>query len=331
MKDSILDSARKIKDEAGSRFNGLKDTIKGFYQKIQNPSQWAGSPSLARSSGTPNRRVGRAFASTVRHGAGGNDWGGKSTMSISSLKRMICPNGDCGTLFNGLDPNQEVDVATFLSMIGGNHGFGGWSFAKNHTDYIKNKSDKWSVKPPIIQLLGGIATKTGFKVGEFNNGKPNITWEQFKSMAGAIFSAIPYKFYYDSSWKGSWLGALQAGACNCYDGALALMAFANACGFGGSMVHGTWKNPDGTTYPHVWANINGVKMDTTAWQKRGRWSAGSPSYRSGSSSPANGKTVNINVEISGTVYNVEDLDSRIQESVKKGLREEFNDPYTVTI
>ena len=97
------------------------------------------------------------------------------------------------------------------------------------------------------------------------------------------------------------------------------------------MAHGSWTDPSGKKTAHVWAVINGVKMDTTGMQQRGTWrpssSAGGNPYAS-----QDNKTVNITVDMSNaTVYGVEDLDSKIQESVSKGLQAEFNDPYTITI
>ena len=332
MKDSIVASADKIKTDSENRFNGLSTTISGFYRKIQNPSLWAGSPNLRQ--GTPNRRVGRAVASSLspRGFAGGDTgWKGSNSMTVGALRSRLCPNGDCGNIFEGYSNSDVIDVPLFLAMLEGEHGFG-WNFATQHNQFIKDKSDAWSMTSPIINLLGGIPTNASFKVGEFNNGTPKISFEAFQSMAQAIFSAIPYRFYFDSSWKGSWLGALQAGACNCYDGALALIAFANACGFGGSMASGSWNG-----IPHVWAVINGRKMDTTGMQQRGTWT---PSASAGGLSRSQikgagfgeNKTVNVTVDMSNsTIYGVEDLDNRIEQGVRRGLREEFNDSYSVVI
>lgn len=335
MKDSILNSAKKIRDDSKSRFDSLGITIGGFYRKIQNPSLWGGS----NGSSTPRRvarnpSVGKALVRGVkpRGYAGGLDSkSSHSSMSISQLKKELCPSGECGNLFDGYKSTDTVNVWDFLQGISGEHGLGGWNFAQSHNTYIKNKSDKWGTAPPIVNLLGGINTSTGFKVGEFNEGTPKVSFSTFEQIATAIFSRIPYRLYFDSSWKGSWLGALQSGACNCYDGALALMALANTFGFRGSMAHGTWTDPNGKKTAHVWAVINGVKMDTTGMQQRGTWrpSASAGGSPSGSSSD---KTVNITVDMKGaTVYGVEDLDSMIQESVSKGLQAEFNDPYTVAI
>lgn len=337
MKDNIIASADKIQTESTSRFTNLSHTIGTFYRNIQNPSNWgatsgmdkhmAGSRSLRSHNPSPrSRTVGRA----VFGGGFGGGYTGKDNMSISSLKKMICPNGDCGNIFDGYSLTDVVNVPAFLSSIGLGHGFGGWNFADKHNSFIKSTSDKWDTAPPIIQLLSGIHTSTKFKVGEFNNGTPKISFNEFVSMAEAIFSAIPYRFYYDSSWKGSWLGALQAGACNCYDGALALIAFANTCGFGGSLVHGTWTDPDGTKYPHVWASINGMKMDTTGWQQRGSWSAGGQSSR-GVPTQSNAQAVNVSVVIEGDVYGITDLNSKIEEGIDKGLQKHFNRSYAVGV
>ena len=140
----------------------------------------------------------------------------------------------------------------------------------------------------------------------------------------------------DSSWKGSWLGAIQSGACNCSDGAEAIIAFASACGFGGGQkVHGYWGNEG-----HFWAVINGEVFDTTAMQKGYGWR--SPSVHgygtkvrttvSSGEAPSNGnKTFNLTVNINEPVYGVDDLENKIVEASRKAMREEFNDPYTVAL
>ena len=346
MKNQLVATANQLRNESTSHFNRLSDTIGSFYRKIQNPSNWGAGPSGSSTSvrGARNTSVGRSFARGMRtrgavHGAGPSKYNGKSTMTIGQLKRMLCPTGNCGNIFDGFSSTDRVDVADFLASIEGEHGFGGWSdWDKTHFNYIKNKSDQWDMKSPVIQVMGGIPTNAPFKVGDFENGTPSISFDSFKSMAESIFQpgGIPYKHYMDSAWKGSWLGAIQAGACNCSDGAEAIIAFASACGFGGGQkVHGYWGNEG-----HFWAVINGEVFDTTAMQKGYGWRSPSvhgygPSTRTATRSgdaPKPNKTVNITVDMTGaTIYGVDDLDNRISEGVKKGLEAEFNDPYTVLI
>ncbi|WP_458456077.1 hypothetical protein [Methanobrevibacter sp.] len=341
MKDQIIASANKLKTDSTNHFNQLSQTIGSFYRKIQNPSNWgAGSskPSGVMTRTSTNPSAGRRFASAL-HGAGSSGGGkhtGSTTMSITQLKRLVCPSGDCDGLFDGYTSTDRVNVEDFLGLIDGEHGFGWDDWSGTHYNYIKNTSDQWSMKSPVIQLMGGIPTNANFKVGEFNNGTPRISFSEFQAMAGSIFSAIPYRLYYDSSWKGSWLGALQAGACNCSDGADALLAFASTCGFSGYKQWGTWGNTG-----HFWAVINGVPMDTTAWQKGYGWtspkvhgygSAPSVRYSSGAGVSDGGNTVNITIEMNDSViYGVDDLDDRIKGATKEAMREQFNEPYGVAL
>lgn len=347
MKTQLVATANQLRSESTSHFNKLSDTIGSFYRKIQNPSNWgAGGGSSIGVRGARNPTAGRSIVSSIRtrgathHGAGGSSAspytrGGK-TMTLRALKNMICPDGSCD-IFDGYDLSQKVDVDEFLSSIDGEHGFGWSGWNKTHFNYIKQKSDEWDMKSPRINLAGGIDTNTNFKVKDFENGTPQISFSSFQSMAEAIFTAIPYRFYYDSAWKGSWLGALQAGACNCSDGADALIAFANACGFSGYKQHGTWRNSNGQTFGHFWAVINGHKMDTTGWQNARSWtpsnSAGSPMVRRATHSSMNtsDRPINVTININEPVYGVDELDSKIQDSVNRGLQREFNDPYTVEL
>ena len=166
-----------------------------------------------------------------------------------------------------------------------------------------------------------IDTGETFKVKEFYNSQPNISFSSFQHMAEALFSAIPYDFYYNSDKYGSWQAALQAGSCNCYDGANALIALAATCGFSGSMAHGTWNG-----IPHVYAIINGVKMDTTGWQQRRSWagvSAGSPpNYKPTSSGD---KVTNVTIDMSGTtIYGMDDFEDKMEEVAQRVLGKEVN-------
>ena len=347
MKTQLVATANQLRSESTSHFNRLSETIGSFYRKIQNPSNWgAGTGSSTPVRSRRNTTAGRSFARGMRtrtslHGAGtSSTYTGSKYMTIGSLKRKLCPDGSCDYLFNGMDSSERVNVEDFLASITGEHGFGGWSgWNTTHFNHIKNTSDQWDMKSPVIQVMGGIPTNAQFKVGDFENGTPSISFDSFKSMAESIFApgGIPYKHYMDSAWKGSWLGAIQAGACNCSDGAEAIIAFASACGFGGGQkVHGYWGNEG-----HFWAVINGEVFDTTAMQKGYGWR--SPSVHgygtkvrttvSSGDAPSNGnKTVNVTIDMSNsTIYGVDDLDSRIKTGVEEGLKEQFNDPYTVEL
>jgi hypothetical protein len=341
MKDNIVASANQLKTQSTTHFNQLSSTIGSFYRKLQNPSSWgAGDPdSTSRYTNRGRysrgvRAVNRAFgksggsagspsltSSFGKHGAGSPYNNLPDAMKIKDLLRMMCPDGSC------VGANQRVDVEKFLSsfMEGG---FGSWrDWSPKHFSKIKNTSNEWDAKSP--QIMGWIDTNTNFKVKRFLNGQPNVSFGEFRSMAEALFSAIPYDFYYDSSKCGNWVDALRSGSVNCYDGASALLALARTCGFSGSMVHGSWNG-----IPHVWAVINGQKMDTTGWQKRRSWtpsaSAGSPSGNMDIGNTTN-NSITVSVRIEGDVYGVDDLDSKIQGGVEKGLAEAMNTSNTIGI
>lgn len=171
-----------------------------------------------------------------------------------------------------------------------------------------------------------IDTGQSFQVKEFYNSRPNISFGSFQHMAEALFSEIPYDFYWNSEKYGSWVAALQAGACNCVDGANALLALANTCGFSGHLEHGTWNG-----LGHVYAVINGKKMDTTGWQNRRDWngvSAGSPSNMK----IGENKTVNVNIDMTGaTFYGEDDFKQTMEDIAHEVMRKEVNASITVGI
>lgn len=334
MKDNIVASANQLKTQSTSHFNQLSGTIGRFYRKLQNPSSWgAGDPDSTpryTNRGRYNRgvkAVNRVFGKTSgsagspslnssfgKHGAGTPPTNLPESMKLNDLLKMMCPNGSC------IGTNQKVNVNEFLSSFL-NGAFGTWrDWSPKHFSKIKNTTNEWDAKSP--RIMGWIDTNTNFKVKRFLNGQPNVSFDEFKSMAEALFSAIQYDFYMDSSKCGNWVAALQTGSVNCYDGTNALLALARTCGFSGSMAHGSWNG-----VPHVWAVINGQKMDTTGWQKRRTWtpsaSAGSPSGNMDIGNTTN-NSISVSVRIEGDVYGVDDLDSKIQSGVKKGMAEAMN-------
>ena len=336
MKNNIVSAANQLKSESTSHFNQLSSTIGSFYRKLQNPSSWgAGDPDstrrysnrgrfnrgvkavnsvFGRSSGAGGKGGVKPRSSFGHHGAGSSSLVSSNTMTVKELLKMMCPTGDC------LSGNQKVDVDAFLSSFT-TGGFGTWGdWHPTHFNHIKSTSNEWDMKSP--QIMGWIDTNTNFKVKDFLNGQPQISFAEFKSMAEALFSAIPYDFYYDSAKCGNWVAALQSGSVNCSDGADALVALAHTCGFSAYKQHGQWNG-----IGHFFAIVNGQKMDTTGWQKQRNWtpaaSAGSPS-RNMDIGNTTTNSYNVSVVIEGDVYGVDDLEEKIDDGVQKGLAEAMN-------
>ena len=321
MKDSIVGSAKQISEGTTAHFNNLGSNIANFYRHLQNPAMWSASKVASNvgssfSAGertysrTPKPATARRFVG--KHGAGVNPYTNTGTkrMGIKDLVEMV-------------GVNEKVDVNQFLSLFSG--GFGGWNYVQPHTSYIKSVGHKWKSAPAVITGVGSAGK--GYEVGRFVNGTPKFTFDEFLATAESVFSAIPYRFYYDSEWKGNWVNALLSGAMNCSDGADALLSLASLFGFSGSKVHTTL--PSGTG--HFYTVINGKVMDTTNFQNHRSWSALGGGAGSPPRSRAIGNNTEFNITINGDVYGMDDFETKMRDASRRVIREEFNDPYTVAI
>jgi phage-related protein len=283
MKNSIVSAAKNIKKEASSYFNQLGSTIGGFYRKLQNPNLWGAGPNNTGMM-QRNRVVGRASS--------GGSSSGMSVMSrilassirrekhipeyISTVQAQTIPCITPGIIEynanNGRINTTELIRGGVVSPdclpTNSRSGAGPWeNTVYPNVRKIKDTVNTWSMKGPSIHTgAGNVDTGLAFKVRDFATGTPNISFDSFKQMAQAIFRTVPYDHYSDSEKYGSWQNAIAAGRCNCSDGADALLALANTCGFSGEKVHCYW---DGEG--HFCTRINGQIMDTTAMQQRGTW------------------------------------------------------------
>lgn len=329
MKDSIIYSADQLKSQSTAHFNTLSSNIGGFYQKLQNPSMWGAGDKVPtryynHSRGQRGiRAVKQTFGVTPQsrgYAGGPSPDTLPERMTLRKLRSLV----GSPQLFRGMNLDEEVDVAEFLSMFEGGFGWGDWY--GDHFEHIKSTSGEWQMQGPSI--MHRIPTGQSFQVKEFYDSTPSISFSSFQSMAEALFSAIPYEFYYNSDAHGSWQAALEAGSCNCYDGASALIALAATCGFSGSMQSGTWNG-----IPHIFAVINGKKMDTTSWQQRRDWngvSAGSPPNFKGNTNES--KVTNINIDMSNsTFYGEDDFKEKIETIAHEVMEREITTSITVGI
>lgn len=278
MADSIISAAARIKNEATTYFNQLSSTIGTFYKKLQNPSQWGGGP--GSSTVHSNRRVGydpSVGSRITRSVANAMRVENHAPQSISGSKASRLPLAKGYLEYLNLTPSSRVSVNDLIQSgaikeeyLGLLSGVAGWNdVVPANVNYIKGIARNWNMKGPQIPTgAGTVDTGMAFKVSEFENGTPKISFDTFEKIARALFTTVPYpaQMYFTSDRYGSWQNALAHGEMNCWDGTNCLLALANTCNFSGYMARGTWNG-----IPHVFPIINGKKMDTTSMQNRGNW------------------------------------------------------------
>lgn len=302
MKNSIISAANQIKSQSEQRFNSLWNTIKRFYNRIRNPGG-AGSPGTggSRRGRTSNRSIGSVVRRSVKpltHQ--------QTTRRINpiNLKPLLSSAEIEYMSKSGSKMIATNDILRYFNEKGKG---AGWSdIVKPNVNWIRNKSNEWKVNGP--KVFGKYSTGNDlFKVKEFENGTPTISYDTFRRMAENVFSQCHYEFYWDSERYGNWVAAAHNGGMNCSDSTDFLIALAHACGLPATKVHGHWNQ-----FGHYWANVAGHKMDTTGWMKRRTWTpaqshAGSPSKleldsptgTSDSIKHSGEITLNLNLDIQG--------------------------------
>lgn len=263
MKTSIVSAASNIRSQSTSHFNKLSSTIGSFYHKIQNPGGFGtphgvtprshkfaggGFKAIQNSMRPPSSQISpqnpiinRQFImnSTQLTGA-----------ERTSALQYLTPDTGFATNNDAL----MFDMESLRNIR--NKSAGGWSgIVSPNTSYIKNKSDTWTAKAPVI--LGKYNTGVDQKVGKFENFS-SLDYPTFKEMMTNVFDQCNYDFYWNSEKYGNWLTAFENGNMNCSDSSDALIAMAKASGLSASKVHGTWNG-----IGHYWAEVDGHKMDPT--------------------------------------------------------------------
>lgn len=271
MSNDVISFAGKIKTQSSQHFDKLGSKIGSFYRKLQNPGGFGAGPSSPSGRVSTVKRSGtngfRAISNALRK------YQMPQTMTLSEIRTnpFISMDNIGGYIsgnnnrFNLADLIRAGSIKIPIGLEDPSNKGAGWSDGVvKHTQKIKSLSDKWRMKGP--KIIGKYATSIGFKVGDFENGTPNIDFSTFKQMAEDVFSQCHYEFYYDSNKYGSWQNAFAGGGMNCSDSSDALIALAHACGLPANKVHGHWGSVG-----HFWANVAGHKMDTTGWMNQRNW------------------------------------------------------------
>ena len=324
MKNSIISAAQSIKSQSESRFNSLWSTISRFYHRIRNPGG-AGSPQEGR---VRAHRGNSNGGSAIRAASTG-------ISSIFKPRKRKVQSIDLTGMFSQPEIQYMTPTGTGSKMIAtsdimkylNSKGGAGWNdIVSPNTRYIRNESNKWKANGP--KVYGKYPTGNDlFKVKEFENGTPQVSYETFKKMAESVFSHCNYLFYWDSERYGSWQAAAQNGNMNCSDSSDFLIALAHACGLSASKVHGHWNQ-----FGHFWANVAGHKMDTTGWMLHRTWTpsqshagpAPKLDFGQNTSTPSTvDHTGTINIEMN---LHVEGADNVDENTLTEALRDAITQP-----
>lgn len=271
MSGDVISFAGKIKTQSSQHFDKLGSKIGSFYRKLQNPGGFGAGPAPASGRVSTVKRSGtngfKAISNALRK------YQMPQTMTLGEIRRNPLVSMDNvgsyistnNNKFNVADLVRSGNIKIPIGLEDPSNKGAGWSDGVGkHVQKIKSLSDKWRMKGP--KIIGKYATSIGFKVGDFENGTPNIDFGTFKQIAEDVFSQCDYDFYYDSDKYGSWQAAFRNGIMNCSDSTDALIALAHACGLPANKVHGHWGSVG-----HFWANVAGHKMDTTGWMNQRNW------------------------------------------------------------
>lgn len=294
MRTSLISAASQVRSQTTSEINRLSGNIGTFYRKIRNPILFLAGP-------MPYRYQNKPISSLPRGRYAGPGPG--SSGSSSEIRK--------------LDSAPAIPCQNPLDCY-----YAGWDYSdpwyRTIMQYVNNYR-------PTFGDLGNM----GLTVGSFKNSTFPImgNMQAFDAVARKLIGGTRYSFYFNS--RGSPYQMAQSGAFNCWDGAMIMLALANAFGLSGYMAHGYWGD-----IGHVWAVINGKTYDTTAYQGGYGWSSpkvhAGPAPSSFSTTTASGFNVS-ELEIHETLdlnltLRFEDLpDSIDEESLKSWLMSVIND------
>lgn len=299
MRDSLVNAASNVKTKVEGQISHLSSNIGTFYRRIQNPILFLAGPMPYRYKNSGKAPVGRY--------AGGSP-------SISRGKFAgPSPRGPSSDQIRRLNEAPGIPCRSLNDCFYA----GGWDYSNPWYNTIMQYVRGYK---PHFGDLGNM----GLTVNDFQNSTMPIrgNMSAFDAVARKLIGGTRYDFYFNSRY-GSPYAAAASGAFNCYDGALIMLALANAFGLSGYMAHGTWGDVG-----HVWAVINGKTFDTTAYQGGYGWS--SPKVRSAGPSKFTSSTPTTTMETSEPLVVQETIDLNLNIKLD-GLPEGIDEKSVISI
>lgn len=260
MQVALIASAEHIRSETGAKINSLQNNMASFWRKVQNPALLLGAGDSSEEHGGARHRRYTSNTSGVRKLLSPNGFAGSPHINRSNSNPRGARTGTGisdkikNKSYQGINIFDALEQYLECKENGGNCFAGGWDF--NWSDDIKQALLTWHTN------FGEIYDPYLY-VGKFENDDFPVRGVApiAKNYIYDAISRTSYEYYFDSKY-GSPLEAWNAGHFNCYDGALLVLALANAFGFSGYMKSGSWSG-----IPHVWAYVEGLgDIDATAIQ-----------------------------------------------------------------
>ena len=327
----IVNAWNWVKGALGAASNGIYSAVWGpisklwgmlsrFWSFLRNPGGGVSmdaavslGAAAARGTAGPGAGPGPEIGLKVKGGAGGDFFNGATRHIANNTNNLISAgisNSHAGAgpgtvKYKGGVKLARDDILNTLFCDNPEECSAGWDM--NWGSQIINQVKGWKVS-----VLGQT-----FSISEFERGGMGL----FERLASALFNGIGYSFYFGDGKSNAQV--IRDKSCNCYDGAQLICSLANAMGLPCSMVNGFWGS-----IAHTWAEVGGKTFDTTAFQKRHRWTGPAQGAGPGpSTSNDNRKTIEFNFTFNGDVHDKPELVRMIKNTVTKELNDVANALY----
>ncbi len=263
LKDGMVTAAGIIKDKVYGPIKWLWDKLSSFWNWLTHPfgggsgggnagNRYAGAPDISqlnKTSSAGNGKYAGFFAGVL--GAAFNN-----IESITGINpATVAGGGYAGGYYSGDATSQEqvAKIPMDNSCLTNDCYAGDYDFSKYWIDDILKIAKGWKMN------INGDLIDVGL-LGNGNNLK------LFTRLITDLIAPTHYQFYYDHKYDPA--EALKRGYFNCWDGAQIVMGLARAMGLKTGLAKGYWGN---TNTRHVWAMVEGIPFDTTAFQQRRSW------------------------------------------------------------
>ncbi|MBT9132983.1 MAG: hypothetical protein DDT33_01514 [Firmicutes bacterium] len=271
MRDGLVSAAAAIRDRVWGPINELWNSLKRFWGWITSP--FGGGGGAAGSRGTSHAggagHVGGGYAGAAPSGtaslySGSGFFGGVMNAAFNTTENLS-GHRPRARQYAGQD---SIDDDLYPEECDSCRVAGPFDFSKKWIDEILRVAKGWGINIHGVRYSIEDFTQKG-------------SMSMFAQIARKLISGTRHDWYYNARYSDA--EALRRRSFNCFDGAEILINLARRMGLSAHMGFGQWGRTG-----HVWAVVNGIPFDTTAWQKGHGWTAPAVRYHGPSPSPHTG-------------------------------------------